>query len=177
MTVVRLVVGGFYYYSAAFAGAGAARVYVGVVGEGEVDDAALVGGHGLQGDGAAAGGDPAGDLLGQAPEGVVAALLVAGDVDEDADAVLHDSGCDEGGEELERAQGLAAAAYEEPGVVAVDVEHGAAHVIAVGVPEVYGDLSAGEGHDVLEELGGYGYDVGGLFEYGDADPCGLCADA
>ena len=172
-----LVVGGFYYYSAAFAGAGAAGFDVGVVGEGEVDDAALVGGHGLEGDGAAAGGDPAGDLLGEAPEGVVAALLVAGDVYEDADALLHDAGCDEGGEELERAEGLASASYEEAGVVAVDVEHGAAHVVAVGVPEVYGDLSAREGHDVLEELGGDRHDVGGLFEDGDADLCGLGADA
>ena len=64
-------------------------------------DAALVGGHGLEGDWAAAGGDPSGDLLGEAPEGVVAAFLVAGHVDEDADALLHDAGCDEGGEELE----------------------------------------------------------------------------
>ncbi len=142
-----------------------------------MDDTALVGWHGLEGNGAAAGCDPAGDLLREAPEGVVAALLVSGDVDENADALLHDAGCDEGGEELERAEGLSAAAYEEACVVAVDVEHGPAHVVAMGVPEVDGDLGAREGHDVLEELGGDGHDVGGLFENGDADPCGLCADA
>ena len=142
-----------------------------------MDDAALVGGHGLEGDGTAAGGDPSGDLLGQAPEGVVAAVLVAGDVDEDADALLHDAGCDEGGEELERAEGLAAASNEESGVVAVDVEYGAAHVLAEGVPEVHGHVCAGEGHDVLEDLGCDGDEVGGLFEYGDADLCWLCADA
>ena len=66
-----------------------------------MNDAALVGGHGFEGDGAAAGGDPSGDLLGEAPEGVVAALLVASDVYEDADALLHDAGGNEGGEELE----------------------------------------------------------------------------
>ena len=106
------MVGGLDYDAAAVAGAGAAGLYVRVVGEGEVDDAALVGWHGLEGDGAAAGGDPAGDLLGEVPEGIVAALLVAGYVDEDADALLHDAGGDEGGEELEGAKGLAAASYE-----------------------------------------------------------------
>ena len=140
-------------------------------------DAALVGGHGLEGDGAAAGGDPAGDLLGEAPEGVVAALLVSGDVDEDADALLHDAGSDEGGEELEGAEGLAAAAYEEAGVVAVDVEYGAADVVAVGVLEHHGHVHAGEVYDVLEDLGRDLDYVGGFFEYGDADLCGLCADA
>ena len=91
MTIVQLVVGGFYYYAAAVAGACAAGLYVGVVGEGQVDDPALVGWHGLEGDGATAGGDPTGDLLGEAGEGLVAALLVSGDVDEDADALLHDA--------------------------------------------------------------------------------------
>ena len=75
------------------------------------------------------------------------------------------------------AEGLAAASYEEAGVVAVNVEDGAAHVLAEGVPEVHGHVSAGEGHDVLEDLGCDGDDIGGLFEYGDADLCGLCADA
>ena len=79
MTIVQLVVGGFYYYAAGVAGACAAGLYVGVVGEGQVDDPALVGWHGLEGDGTAAGGDPAGDLLGEAGEGLVAALLVSGD--------------------------------------------------------------------------------------------------
>ena len=142
-----------------------------------MDDAALVGGHGLEGDGAAAGGDPAGDLLGEVPEGVVAALLVAGDVDEDANALLHDAGGDEGGEELEGAEGLAAAAYEEPGVVAVDVEHGPVHVVVVGVLEHHGYVDAGEVHYVLEYFGRDLHDVGGLFEYGDADFRGLCAYA
>ncbi len=114
-----------------------------------MDDPALVGGHGLEGYGAAAGGDPAGDLLGQVGEGLVAPLLVSSDVDEDAHALLHAAGGDEGGEELEGAQRLAAASYEEAGIVAVDVEHGASDVVAVGVPEVYGYFCAGERNDVL----------------------------
>ena len=172
-----LVVGGLYYYAAAVAGAGAAGPYVRVVGEGHVDDPALVGWHGLEGDGTAAVGDPAGDLLGEVGEGLVAPLLVAGDVDEDADALLHQAGGDEGGEELQGAQGLAAPSYEEPGIVAVYVKDGAANVVAVGVPEHHGHFDAGEGYDVLEDLGRDLHDVGGLFEDCDADPGGLGSNA
>ena len=172
-----LVLGGLYYYAAAVAGAGAAGFDVRVVGEGDVDDPALVGRHGLEGDRATAGGDPKGDFFSEVGEGLVAPLLVAGDVDEDADALLHDAGGYEGCEELEGAEGLAAASYEESGVVAVDVEHGATDVFAVGVPQCYGHFSACEGHDVLKELGGECHDVGGLFEHGDANLGGLGADS
>ena len=115
--------------------------------------------------------------MGEVPEGLVAPLLVSGDVDEDADALLHDAGGDEGGEELEPAEGLAAASYEKAGVVAVDVEHGAADLVVVGVPEHHGHLRAREGDDILEYLGRDGHDVGGLFEDGDAYPGGLGADS
>ena len=47
----------------------------------------------------------------------------------------------------------------------------------MGVPEVYGHLRACEVHDVLEDLGRDRNDVGGLFEDGDADLCGLGAYA
>ena len=45
------------------------------------------------------------------------------------------------------------------------------------MPEVHGHVCAGEGDDVLEDLGCDGDDIGGLFQYGDADLCWLCADA
>ena len=142
-----------------------------------MNDPALVGGHGLKGDGAAAGRDPAGDLFGEGGEGLVATLLVSGDIDEYADSLLHAAGGDQGGEELEGAQGLAAPSYEEPGVVAVYVEYGAADVVAVGVPEGHCNFGAGEGYDVLEELRRDYHDVGGLFEDGDANPSRLRADS
>ena len=47
----------------------------------------------------------------------------------------------------------------------------------MGVPEHHGHVDAGELYDVLEDLGRDLHDVGGFFEYGDADLCGLCADA
>ena len=47
----------------------------------------------------------------------------------------------------------------------------------MGVPEVYGHFRAGEVYEVLEDLCGDRNDVGGLFEDGDADPCGLGAYA
>ena len=47
----------------------------------------------------------------------------------------------------------------------------------MGVPEVYGHFRAGEVYEVLEDFCRNHHDVGGLFEDGDADPCGLGAYA
>ena len=155
----------------------ARRGDVGVVGESQVDDATLVGRHGFQGDGPSAVRDPLGDPAGQVSERVVATLLVARHVHEQVHALAHPLGADEADYELQRAQRLTPTTDQQTGVLTIDLDDGAVHLLVVRLLEVNGGQYVHSLDEVFQHLGGDSREVRGLLDEGDPDPCGLSADA
>ena len=104
---------------------------VGVVGQRGVDGAALVGLHRLEPDALLVALGPVGDAQGQLSHGVLAAGPVALDVDDDGIGVVHllaDHGVDQ---QLQRPQGVAPPADQQPQVLAADVDDRGAFVVAL----------------------------------------------
>ena len=99
--------------------------------------AALVGWHGLKRYCPAALRDALRHAAGEVGDGVVAALLVAFHIHEHVGAAAEPAAHDEAGDELQRAQGFAARAYEQAGVVALDLKDGAAALFAVRLFEIH----------------------------------------
>ena len=165
------------YYLSAISDSHALGGHVGMLGQGHVDRTPLVGRHRLQGYGASGRADSLGDSMREIGQRLVAPLLVAFDVYEQVRPFVELAGGDEPHEELESAEGLAAAANQEAGVVAFYVEHGAAQIFVVGLLKSDYGLHAHLRYQILKYLGGDVHDVGGLFEQGHADLCGLGADA
>ena len=150
---------------------------VGIVGESQVDDTTLVGRHGFESNRPSAVGDSLGNPAGQIAERVVATLLVARNVHEQVHAVAHPLGADEAHDKLKRAQRLAPPSYQQTGVLAVDLDDGAVHLLVVCLFEVDGGQYVHSLYEVFQNLGGDPSEVRGLLDEGDPDPCRLSADA
>ena len=150
--------------------------HIRVVRQRHVDDAALAGRHGLEGDGATAGRDAPGDALGQNGERLVASLLVASNVHEEVHPVSELPSGHVADQELESAKRLPAAADEEPRVIAVDIECGSSHVLALDLPEGHGRGHTHERYQILQDFRGCGHNVRRLVQDGHAHPGGLATD-
>ena len=111
----------------------------------------------------------AGDALCEVGQGVVAPLLVAFHVQHEVDALADLAPGDELDHELQRAQRLASAAYEQAGVVAGYLEDWAL-VLALGLAQAHHGGHAQVGEDLLQNLGGHRHQLGSLFEQGDPYP-------
>ena len=134
---------------AAFAVADAFGADVVAFGEVYMDDAAVGWGHGFEGDAAAGLGDAVGDAVGHFAEGILAALAVLLDVQGDADFLLELLADDALDDELQGLQRVAAAANEEAGVGAGNVDDGAAGGLIVVGAEGNIHFGAGELEDAL----------------------------
>ena len=130
------------------------RGYVGVIGQSQVDDSPLVGRHGFERDRPSAVRDALRDPTCQVPERVVPALLVSRHVHEQVYALPHPLGADEAHDELQGAQSLASTAYQQAGVLAVDLDDGAVHFLVVGLLEVDGGQYVHSLDEVFQNLSG-----------------------
>ena len=142
-----------------------------------MDDASLVGRHGLEGNRPSAVRDSLGDPACQVAERVVATLLVPCDVHKQVHALPHPLGADEADYELERPQSLTPATYEQAGVLAVNLDDGAVDLLVVRLLEVDGSQYVHSLHEVFQNLGGDPSEVRGLIDERDPDSCGLSSDA
>ncbi len=124
-----------------------------VVRQCHVDDPALFWGHGIQGFGSASRGSPSG-VFGDGVEFLCAALLVSFDVDDDVCALLNASVHQHSDDELNVAQGFAAATDEEASVFTFDFEDDGS--VAEFVQDVCVDVDVHCGDEVGEDFAGYG---------------------
>ena len=143
--------------------------------ERDVDDAAVGGGHGFEADAGAVVDGALGHAPGELAQLALAPLPVLLDVDDDACGAGLTLIEDEVGDELERAERLAAPPNEEAGIVALDVDHrGLAR---------FGGADRGRGVDVegveelLDDVKGLGCEAAVVADEANADGGGLGADA
>ena len=148
-----------------------------VICEREVHYSAFVGRHGFEGDRPSAVGDPLGDLACQISQRIVPALLVAGHIHEQVNALSHPLRADEAHNELERTQRFTPPADQKTGVLAVNLDDRTVHLFVVRLLEVYG------GRDIhaLDEVFQYprcdACEVRGLLDERYPDSCGLSSNA
>ncbi len=145
------------------------------VGERDVDDAAVGGGHGFEADAGAVVDGALGHALGEVAQLPLAPLPVLLDVDYDACGAGLALVEDEVGDELERAERFAAPPDEEARVVALDVDHGRL--------ARFGGADRGRGVDVerveeaLDDVEGLACKAAVVADEANADGGGLGADA
>ena len=157
--------------------AGALGLHVGAVRQREVHDSPLVRGHRFQRHRSAGTGDAARDLPGHGLQRGDAALLVPRNVQHYPRPLAEAPAHHEVDQELHGPECLAAAADQQAGIVAVDVEHRAAHLLGVGLSEVHNYIDAHFRDEAVEYLSCGRHNVRGLFEEGDSDPRGLAPEA
>ena len=153
------------------------RSDVRIVGESQMDDSTLIGRHGFERDRSSAVRDSLSDPTGQVSERVVATLLVARNVHEQVYALAHPLGTDETHNKLQRAQGLAPTTDQQTGVLTIDLDDGAVHLLVVRLLEVNGGQYVHSLDEVFQHFGGDSREVRGLLDEGDTNPCWLSADA
>lgn len=144
---------------AAFAFTGAVGDDIGVVGQREMDQAAIGRGHWLKGNGATVFADPVGHAGGQVDELLFAALAVVRDIQGDPAFAGKAAADDEVNQVLEMKQGIAAAADESAKVVAIDIddsERGAAAVAdADWLAKRYVSIDIQDAEDVVDDGRGH----------------------
>ena len=148
-----------------------------VIGQRQVDDSALVGRHGFEGNRPSAVRDPLGDPASQVSERVVTTLLVARHVHEQVHTLTHPLGADEAHDELKGTQRLTPTTDQQAGVLPVDLDYGAIDLLVVRLLEVDGGQYVHSLDEVFQNLGGDSSEVRGLLDERDTNPCGLSADA
>ena len=110
----------------------------------------------------------------------MAALLVAFDVYHQVDALVEAHAHDVAHEELERFERFAPAPYQQSGVFAFEVEHGAVELFAARLAYGQSDVHVHAADEGFYRLGGEARDVGrrgAVFGERDADDGGLGAYA
>ena len=148
-----------------------------VLGQGHVDDTALIGRHGFQGDGPARGGDTLRHVKRHVGQGLVAALLVPLDVNEEVRPRLKPPADDDPDQKLETLECLATASDQKPGVIALDLEYRPPKVGALRLLEAHDDRYPELRHQAVKDLGRRLHHVGRLVQQGYADPGGLASNA
>ena len=127
----------------------------------QMDHPAVGGRHGFQGDAAAGLRDAIRDAVRHLTQRVLASLAVLLHIQRDADVFVKLLPHDALDDELQRMQGIAPPSNQEPGVGAVDVDHGAASQLVVLGAQGHVDVGADGGEDALNGLhGGTGRRVG-----------------
>ena len=140
-------------------------------------DSPFVGRHGFEADGVSGVHDPLRNAAGHVGQSLVSSLLVAFDIHlkvrVDAQ-LLADHVLDQ---ELERFQGFAPAADEQPGIVALDIERRAAEVFFVGLGQRRNHIDSEQRDDLVENLCGRCHDIGRSVEQRYSHLGGFAADA
>lgn len=142
-----------------------------------MNNSTFVGRHGFEVDRLSAIHDPLRDPAGQIAERVVAALLVACNVDKEVHTLSHPLGADEADNELERSKRFASPSNQQTGVLAVDLDDRAVHLLVVRLLEVNRDYHFHLLDQVFEHLGGDASEVGWLLDERNTNPCRLPAYA
>ena len=149
----------------------------GVVCKSQVHYSALIGRHGLQGDGLSGIGHPLSDALSKGHQGLVTPLLVSLNVHHQVGPGLQPPPDNELDQELEGSEGLAPSSDEEARVLTFDLEDWTVKVFPMGLFQVNHCGDAEGGYYILQDLCGYLHHVGGLLEQSDPHTSGFAAYA
>ncbi len=118
-----------------------------------MDQPALVGRHRFKRYGSPGVGNPSRNVPGQVAHSLVATSLIAGHVDDGIRTLGELDGGDEVNEKLQGPEALALAAYEETGIVSVNIEDGATAILTLCVPDAGDGVNLHQVQQVVQDLG------------------------
>ncbi len=151
--LASVFVGGAYNHLPVGADPGALGNHPVVVGQREMDQPALIGRHRLKRYGSPGVGNPSRNVPGQVAYGLVASSLIAGHVDDGIRTLGELDGSDEVNEKLQGPEALALAAYEQTGIVAVNIEDGTTAILTLCMPDTGDGVDLHQVQQAVQDLG------------------------
>ena len=148
-----------------------------VLSQGHVDDTALIGRHGLQGDGPARGGDALRHVKRHVGQGLITPLLVPLDINKEVRPRLEPPADDDPDQKLETPERLATAPDEKSRVITLYLEYWPSKVGPLRLFEAHDDRHPELRHQAVKDLGRRLHQVGGLVQQGYPNPGGLATNA